>query len=57
MTFRSMIGHGDLATALPALVALIALRLRFRGAIYVPAPLVSSVLIVIQLLGTGRSFE
>lgn len=87
--FRTMIGFGDMATALLALVALIALRARFRGAIalvwlflavglldtanaivqsmrdgvftyplglnwvivtaYVPALLVSSVLILIQL--------
>jgi hypothetical protein len=33
MEFRVMIGYGDLATAVLALVALIALRARFRGAI------------------------
>jgi hypothetical protein len=89
MEFRTMIGYGDLATAVLALVALIALRVRLRGAIalvwlclgvglldtvnaiiqstrygvfnyalgvnwvivaiYVPALLVSSVLIFIQL--------
>jgi hypothetical protein len=87
--FRTMIGFGDMATALLALLALIALRARFRGAIalvwlflavgllgtanaiiqsmrdsvfthplglnwvivtaYVPALLVSSVLIIVQL--------
>jgi len=97
MTFRTMIGYGDLATALLALAALIALRARFRGAValvwlcmiigtldtanaiiqsmrysvftypigvnwiivtvYVPALLVSSVLIIIQLLRNDRSFE
>jgi hypothetical protein len=31
--FRTMIGYGDMATALLALLALIALRLRWRGAI------------------------
>jgi hypothetical protein len=93
--FRVMIGYGDLATAALALVALIALRARFRGAIalvwlcvvvgtldtvnaiiqsmrdsvftyplgvnwiivaiYVPALVVSSVLIFMQLLGPDRS--
>ena len=88
--FRAMVGYGDMATAVLALVALLALRLRFSGAIavvwifltvatldtvnaivqslrydvvsyplgvnwlivtcYVPALLVSSVLIVMQLL-------
>jgi hypothetical protein len=33
MDFRTMIGYGDMATAVLALVALIALRLRWRGAI------------------------
>lgn len=33
MDFRTMVGYGDLATALLALVALIALRARFQGAI------------------------
>src|SRR6266571_3337877 len=33
MEFRVMIGYGDMATALLALLALIALRARFRGAI------------------------
>jgi hypothetical protein len=87
--FRTMVGYGDIATAVLALIALIALRARFRGAIalvwlclvvgtldtvnaiiqsvrfevtayplgvnwvivtlYVPALLVSSVLIFIQL--------
>jgi hypothetical protein len=87
--FRTMIGYGDMATAVLAVLALIALRLRWRGAIalvwiciavglldtvnaiiesmrysvftyalgvnwvivtmYVPALLVSTVLIVIQL--------
>jgi hypothetical protein len=87
--FRTMIGFGDMATALLALLALVALRARFRGAValvwfflavglldtvnaiiqsmrdsvfthplglnwvivtaYVPALLVSSVLIVVQL--------
>ena len=94
MEFRTMIGYGDLATALLALMALIALRTRFTGAIalvwlcvtvgmldtvnaiiqsirfnvftyalgvnwvivtiYVPALLVSSLLIVMQLLGPTR---
>jgi hypothetical protein len=94
MEFRQMIGYGDLATAFLALVALIALRARFRGAIvlvwlcivvgavdtanaiiqsvrdnvfsyaigvnwvivtlYVPALLVSSLLIVIRLLSPKR---
>src|SRR3979409_1577189 len=31
--FRTMIGYGDMVTALLALLALIALRLRWRGAI------------------------
>jgi hypothetical protein len=93
--FRTMIGYGDLLTALLALVALVALRSGFRGAIglvwlcvivgaldtlnaivqsvrydvfayslgvnwvivstYVPALVVSSVLIVVQLLGPDRS--
>src|SRR5262249_9515913 len=93
--FRVMIGYGDLATAVLALLALIALRVRFPGAIavvwlcisvgmldtvnaiiqsvrdsvftyalgvnwvivtiYVPALLVSSLLIFIQLLGLGPS--
>ena len=87
--FRTMIGFGDMATALLALLALVALRARFRGAValvwlflavglldtvnaiiqsmrdsvfthplglnwvivtaYVPALLVSSVLILVQL--------
>jgi hypothetical protein len=95
MEFRVMIGYGDLATAVLALLALIALRARFSGAIllvwlcivvgmldtvnaiiqslrfsvfsyplgvnwvivaiYVPALLVSSVLIFIQLLSPNRS--
>ncbi len=95
MRFREMIGYGDLATACLALLALVALRVRFRGAIvlvwlcivvgtldtvnaivqsmrdsvfvyalgvnwvivtlYVPALLVSSLLIVIQLLRPNRS--
>ena len=95
MEFRVMIGYGDLVTALLALLALIALRARFRGAIafvwlcvtvgmldtvnaiiqsvrdsaftyplgvnwvvvtmYVPALLVSSLLIFIQLLRPDRS--
>ena len=95
MEFRVMIGYGDLATAFLALLALIALRARFRGAIalvwvciivgmldtvnaiiqsvrysvftyplgvnwvivsiYVPALLVSSLLIFIQLLSPNRS--
>src|SRR6266700_868978 len=33
MDFRTMVGYGDLATALLALLALIALRARFSGAI------------------------
>ena len=33
MEFRTMVGVGDMATALLALVALVALRLRLRGAI------------------------
>ena len=93
--FRVMIGYGDLATAFLALLALIALRARFSGAIalvwlcisvgmldtvnaiiqsvrdnvftyalgvnwvivtmYVPALLVSSLLIFMQLLGPNRS--
>jgi hypothetical protein len=92
--FRTMIGYGDMATGLLALLALIALRLRWRGAIalvwlcltvglldtvnaiiqsmrfsvfmyplglnwvivttYVPALLVSSVLIFIHLRRPGR---
>jgi hypothetical protein len=95
MDFRVMVGYGDLATAFLALLALIALRARFRGAIalvwlfigvgtldtlnavvqslrdsvfsyplglnwvivtfYVPALVVSSVLILIQLLGHRRA--
>src|SRR5437870_9598678 len=95
MEFRVMIGYGDLATAFLALLALIALRARFSGAIplvwlcvivgmldtvsaivqsvrdsvftyplgvnwvivtiYVPALLVSSLLIFMQLLGSHRS--
>lgn len=95
MEFRTMIGYGDLATAFLALVALIALRARFSGAIalvwlcvvvgmldtvnaiiqsmrdnvfsyalgvnwvivavYVPALLVSSLLIFIQLLRRDRA--
>ena len=95
MNFRVMIGYGDLATAFLALLALIALRARFSGAIalvwlfiivgmldtvnaiiqsvrynvftyplgvnwvivsiYVPALLVSSLLIFIQLLSPNRS--
>ena len=95
MEFRVMIGYGDLATAFLALLALIALRARFSGAIalvwlfiivgmldtvnaiiqsvrysvftyalgvnwvivsiYVPALLVSSLLIFIQLLSPNRS--
>ena len=95
MAFRVMIGYGDMATALLALLALIALRARFRGAIalvwlfiivgmldtinaiiqslrysvftyalgvnwvivtiYVPALLVSSLLIFMQLLKSDRS--
>ena len=95
MEFRTMIGYGDMATAVLALVALIALRSRMPAAIalvwlflavglldtvnaiiqsmrfsaftyglgvnwvivtaYVPALLVSSVLIFIQLRRPGRS--
>ena len=95
MDFRTMIGYGDLATAFLALLALIALRARFSGAIalvwlcvvvgmldtvnaiiqsmrdnvfsyalgvnwvivavYVPALLVSSLLIFMQLLRRDRS--
>jgi len=95
MAFRVMIGYGDLATAFLALLALIALRTRFSGAIalvwlcmiignldtlnaiiqsvrynvftyalglnwvivtiYVPALLVSSLLIFMQLLSRNRS--
>ena len=95
MDFRVMIGIGDMATAFLALLALIALRARFRGAIalvwlcvvvgnldtvnaiiqsmrdnvftyalgvnwvivaiYVPALLVSSLLIFMQLLSPNRS--
>jgi hypothetical protein len=95
MDFRLMIGYGDLVTAGLALLALGALRVRFRGAIalvwlcvmvglldtvnaiiqsmrdsvfnyplgvnwvivaiYVPALVVSSVLIVVQLLSTRRA--
>lgn len=95
MAFRVMIGYGDLATAVLALLALIALRNRFPGAIalvwlfiivgtldtvnaiiqsvrdsvftyalgvnwvivaiYVPALLVSSLLIFLQLLRPNRS--
>ena|SRR5579859_1045464 len=95
MEFRVMIGYGDLATAVLALLALIALRNRFPGAIalvwlciivgtvdtvnaiiqstrdrvfsyplglnwvivamYVPALLVSSLLIFLQLLRSNRS--
>src|SRR5262249_9721371 len=94
LDFRLMIGYGDLATALLALLAVIALRVRFPGAIalvwlcisvgtldtvnaiiqsardsvftyglgvnwlivtlYVPALLVSSLLIFLQLLGPSR---
>ena len=94
MAFRVMVGYGDLLTAFLALLALIALRVRFRGAIvlvwlfitvgmldtinaiiqsvrdsvfiyalgvnwvivtmYVPALLVSSLLIFMQLLGPNR---
>lgn len=94
MEFRVMIGYGDLATAFLALLALIALRARFRAtialvwlcvtvgmldtvnaivqsvrvsvftyplgvnwvivSIYVPALLVSSLLIVMQLLSPDR---
>ena len=93
--FRTMIGYGDLITAFLALLALVALRTRFPGAIalvwlmvivglvdtvnaiiqsmrfnvftyalgvnwvivtiYVPALLVSSLLIFMQLLGGRRS--
>jgi hypothetical protein len=92
--FRAMVGYGDMATAALAVVAIIALRVRFRGAIglvwicmgfatldtanaivqtirydvlahplgvnwlivtgYVPALLVSSALIVWQLIGRER---
>ena len=95
MAFRVMIGYGDMATAFLALLALIALRARFAGAIalvwfcivvgmldtinaiiqsmrdnvftyalgfnwvivaiYVPALLVSSLLIFMQLLSPNRS--
>src|SRR5450432_3172698 len=95
MDFRVMIGIGDMATAFLALLALIALRARFRGAIalvwlcivvgmvdtlnaiiqsvrdsvftyllglnwvivaiYVPALLVSALLIFMQLLGPNRA--
>src|SRR5713101_3755386 len=95
MEFRLMVGYGDLATAFLALLALVALRARFRGAIalvwlcvgvglldtvnaiiqsmrdsvftyalgvnwvivsvYVPALLVSSLLIFMQLLRPNRS--
>src|SRR5712692_2469204 len=95
MEFRVMIGYGDLATAFLALLALVALRARFPGAIalvwlcvivgmldtvnaiiqsvrdsvftyalgvnwvivaiYVPALLVSSLLIFLQLLRPNRS--
>ena len=95
MEFRTMIGYGDMATAVLALLALIALRSRMSGAIalvwlflavglldtvnaiiqsmrfsvfthglgvnwvivtaYVPALLVSSVLIFMQLRRRGRS--
>jgi hypothetical protein len=95
MEFRTMIGYGDLVTAALALVALIALRVRFSGAIalvwlcvvvgmldtvnaiiqsmrdsvfsyalgvnwvivsvYVPALVVSSLLIFMQLLRRDRS--
>src|SRR5260221_12459932 len=95
MAFRVMIGYGDLATAFLALLALIALRARFRSAIalvwlciivgmldtvnaiiqsmrdsvftyalgfnwvivaiYVPALLVSSLLIFMQLLGPDHA--
>ena len=95
MAFRVMIGYGDLATAFLALLALIALRAHFSGAlalvwlcisggkldtvnaiiqslrysvftyalgvnwvivtIYVPALLVSSLLIFMQLLSPNRS--
>jgi hypothetical protein len=95
MDFRTMIGYGDIITAFLALVALVALRARFSGAIvlvwlvlivgmldtinaiiqslrynvftyalginwvivtmYVPALLVSSLLILLQLLRPNRS--
>jgi hypothetical protein len=95
MEFRAMVGYGDIATAVLALAALVALRVRFAGAIalvwlcigvgtldtinaiiqtirydvlsyplglnwlvvtaYVPALLVSSLLIVMQLLRRDRS--
>jgi hypothetical protein len=95
MDFRTMIGYGDVITALLALIALAALRARFSGAIvlvwlvlivgmldtinaiiqslrynvftyslgfnwvivtmYVPALLVSSLLILLQLLRPNRS--
>ena len=95
MSFRVMVGYGDMATAFLALLALIALRARFSGAIalvwlfiivgmldtinaiiqslrysvfnyalgvnwvivtiYVPALLVSSFLIFMQLLNPNRS--
>ena len=94
MAFRVMVGYGDMATAFLALVALIALRVRFSGSIalvwlfiivgmldtvnaiiqslrysvftyalgfnwvivtiYVPALLVSSLLIFMQLLSPNR---
>ncbi len=97
MEFRTMIGYGDVITALLALVALTALRVRFQGAIalvwlcvivgmvdtvnaivqsvrfnvftyalgvnwvivtsYVPALLVSSLLIFMQLLGRKSSIS
>ena len=97
MAFRVMIGYGDMATAFLALLALIALRARFSGAIaivwlcivvgmldtinaiiqsmrdnvftyalgfnwmivavYVPALLVSSLLIFMQLLSPNRSIQ
>jgi hypothetical protein len=97
MDFRVMIGYGDLTTAALALLALIALRARFSGAIslvwlcvivgmldtvnaivqsvrdnvftyslgvnwvivaiYVPALLVSSLLIFMRLLGPDRSLS
>jgi hypothetical protein len=93
--FRAMVGYGDMATAVLALVAIVALRVRFSGAFalvwicigvgtvdtanaiiqtvrydvlahplgvnwlivtsYVPALLVSTVLIVLQLLRPDRS--
>src|SRR6266498_3252923 len=95
MAFRVMVGYGDMATAFLALVALIALRVRFSGSIalvwlfiivgmldtvnaiiqslrysvftyalgfnwvivtiYVPALLVSSLLIFMQLLSPNRA--